>query len=282
MQHGWEKFPRHPDEKDLKKISINVTLVKEFYAHFTDPNQGNVYVRTERRRARHKAIRGGARTIAVVRMAELMALIEKTQEQVQDMQEKMTSLFHYMRERDEAIQSYFLELLADEVALLPLFPNEMFHSARPAAPPFNTSVPRPCFKRKANRNFSTADLASEDDVASDVEEDNGSNTTPKETPMTSPPQNKARYKRVASKQTPNDTEVAKGATYEQCKAIAGRSGKVLEPINKQRGITAAQTKTSAVTDTHAKAEKHAKADEDHIDPTDTTEVGSTAETSQPE
>ncbi|KAK9009179.1 hypothetical protein V6N11_035724 [Hibiscus sabdariffa] len=48
VQHRWEKFARHPDENDLKKKSINVTLFKEFYAHFTDSNQGTVYVRTER------------------------------------------------------------------------------------------------------------------------------------------------------------------------------------------------------------------------------------------
>ncbi|KAK9028460.1 hypothetical protein V6N11_025620 [Hibiscus sabdariffa] len=44
MQHGWEKFAKHPDKKDLRKKPINVTLVKEFYAHFTDPNQEMVYV----------------------------------------------------------------------------------------------------------------------------------------------------------------------------------------------------------------------------------------------
>ncbi|KAK8510796.1 hypothetical protein V6N12_009638 [Hibiscus sabdariffa] len=56
VQHGWEKFTRHPDEKDLKKKSINVTLVKKFYAHFTDPNQGTVYVRTEKVEFTAKAI----------------------------------------------------------------------------------------------------------------------------------------------------------------------------------------------------------------------------------
>ncbi|KAK8670869.1 hypothetical protein V6N13_037482 [Hibiscus sabdariffa] len=56
VKHGWEKFARHPDEKDLKKKSINVTLVKEFYAHFTDPNQGTVYVRAERVEFKAKAI----------------------------------------------------------------------------------------------------------------------------------------------------------------------------------------------------------------------------------
>ncbi|KAK9009178.1 hypothetical protein V6N11_035723 [Hibiscus sabdariffa] len=201
---------------------------------------------------------GGAHTIAATRMVELMALTEKMQEQLQDMKEKMASLFHYMRERDEAIQSYFLKLLPDEVPLFPLFPNELFHSARtrplaqeehadpaiphahtpastpkpsakntiatrrtltrkdkgkapakpnpqtpapedtveldstdddeempdapqPPAPAFDTSVPRRRFKRIASRNISTADLAAEDDVALDVEEDNGSNTTPEET-----------------------------------------------------------------------------------------------------
>ncbi|KAK8662708.1 hypothetical protein V6N13_024599 [Hibiscus sabdariffa] len=81
---------------------------------------------------------------------------------------------------------------------------------------------------------------------------------------------------------PSDTEVANGATHEQCKAISTRNGKVLEPTNKQRGTTAAHTKTSAVVDTPATADITAKADEDHIDPTETKEVGSTTEASQTE
>ncbi|KAK8698065.1 hypothetical protein V6N13_114196 [Hibiscus sabdariffa] len=56
VQHGWEKFARHLDEKDLKKKSINVTLIQEFYAHFTDPNQGTVSVRIERVEFTAKAI----------------------------------------------------------------------------------------------------------------------------------------------------------------------------------------------------------------------------------
>ncbi|KAL4384452.1 hypothetical protein GQ457_15G014590 [Hibiscus cannabinus] len=465
VYHGWEKFARHADEKELQKKSINVTLVKEFYAHFTDPNEGTVYVRSERVEFSAKAINkffamkrttdlhtpfmnslkdqnrdfllenlcfqgaewdeanttverdrlkpaaklwmdflkinlmptthtatvnlprlqllhsilnsrsinlgqlivdeaftgisrkqspllfprlitalcrqkgvmedendfyirgrqgikpmqipslmgfdedatasatpGGARTIAAARLAELMALIERTRDQIRDMQEKMTSLFHYMRERDEAIQSYFLELLSDEVPLFPIFPNELFHYAQPTkkkaskeqatphppltkkkapstltatpptrpptpeeraepatphvdtaastpkppakngtatkrtltrkdegkapvkptprisapeatieldndddndeempdvpqppAPTMETSVPRRRLKRKANRNISTADLAAEENVASEAEDD-GSSTTPDETPMTNPPSSKARYK----------------------------------------------------------------------------------------
>ncbi|KAK9033241.1 hypothetical protein V6N11_018276 [Hibiscus sabdariffa] len=253
---------------------------------------------------------GGARTIALARLAELMVLTEKKQEQMRDMQEKMTSLFHYMRERDEAIQSYFLELLPDEVSLFPIFPNELFHSAQPTkkkapqeqatpqppltkkkapststatppirppapeerakpatphvdtaastpkppaktatatkrtlirkdkgkapvkptprtpapeatveldseddndeempnvpqppAPTMETSIPCRHLKRKANRNISTADLAAEENDASEAGDD-GSSTTPNDTPMTNPPSSKARYKRVATKQTP--------------------------------------------------------------------------------
>ncbi|KAK8584315.1 hypothetical protein V6N12_068560 [Hibiscus sabdariffa] len=292
-QHGWEKFARHPDEKDLRKKSINVTLVKEFYAHFTDPRQGTVYVRAECVEFTAKAINkffelkktadlhtsfvnqmndqniyfllkdlclqgvewdeantkverdrlkptsklwmhflkqnlmptshtatanlprlqllhsilnfrsinfgqlimdeafagitrkqspllfprmitalchqkgvmedesdfyirgrqgiksaqspslmgydedatarvppGGARTIAAARLAEPMAMIERSQIQIQDMQDKLNSLFHYMRERDQAIESYFLELLPKEVPLFPIFPNDLFQSAR--------------------------------------------------------------------------------------------------------------------------------------------------------
>ncbi|KAK8583874.1 hypothetical protein V6N12_068130 [Hibiscus sabdariffa] len=81
---------------------------------------------------------------------------------------------------------------------------------------------------------------------------------------------------------PSDTEVAKGATHEQCKAKSTRSGKVLEPTNKQRGTAVAHTKTSAVTDTPTTVDIPAKVDVNHIDPTETREVGSTSEASQPE
>ncbi|KAL4304009.1 hypothetical protein GQ457_10G009560 [Hibiscus cannabinus] len=56
VYHEWEKFGRHPDEKELQKKSINVTLFKEFYAHFTNPNQHIVYVRSERVEFTAKAI----------------------------------------------------------------------------------------------------------------------------------------------------------------------------------------------------------------------------------
>ncbi|KAK8676208.1 hypothetical protein V6N13_034260 [Hibiscus sabdariffa] len=81
---------------------------------------------------------------------------------------------------------------------------------------------------------------------------------------------------------PSDTEVAKGATHEQCKAIATRSGRVLEPTNKQRGTTTAQNKTPVVTDTPAQAGTPTEADEDHIDPTNIEEAGTIVEASQPE
>ncbi|KAK8574682.1 hypothetical protein V6N12_062371 [Hibiscus sabdariffa] len=81
---------------------------------------------------------------------------------------------------------------------------------------------------------------------------------------------------------PSDIKVAKGAINEQCRAIATRSVKVLEPTNKRRRTTATQTKTSTVIDTPATTDIPAEADEDHIDPTDTKEAGSTAETYQPE
>ncbi|KAL4386272.1 hypothetical protein GQ457_09G019850 [Hibiscus cannabinus] len=306
MQHGWEKFARQPDEKDLKKNSINVTLVKEFYANFIDPNQGIVYVKTERVEFTAKAINkffalkrtvdlytpfvnritrkqslllfprlitalcrqkgvtkdefdfyirgrqgikpsqipslmgfdedaiaraplGGAHTIAAVRLAKFMVLTEKTQEQVQDMQEKITSLFHYMHKttspeehadptiphaqtptstpRPSAKNTTATRhtLTRKDKGKAPAKPNsqtptpeatveldstdddeEMPDAPQPPAPAFDTSVPRHRLKRKANKNINTADLAAEDDDASDAEEDNGSNTTPEETQMTGP------------------------------------------------------------------------------------------------
>ncbi|KAL4361561.1 hypothetical protein GQ457_04G022890 [Hibiscus cannabinus] len=104
-----------------------------------------------------KAPPRGARTIAAARLAELMALTEKMQERMRDMQEMITSLFHYMRERDEAIQSYFLELLPDEVPLFPIFPNELFHSAQPTKQraPQEQSTPQPPPGKKNAASTST-------------------------------------------------------------------------------------------------------------------------------
>ncbi|KAK8680882.1 hypothetical protein V6N13_109820 [Hibiscus sabdariffa] len=70
-------------------------------------------------------------------------------------------------------------------------------------PTFDTSVSRRRFKRKANRNTNMADLAAVAEAGLEDKEDNGSSTTPEATPMISPPQSKARYKRVATKPAPN-------------------------------------------------------------------------------
>ncbi|KAL4386064.1 hypothetical protein GQ457_09G019820 [Hibiscus cannabinus] len=60
---------------------------------------------------------------------------------------------------------------------------------------------------------------------------------------------------------PSDTEVAKGATHEQCNAIITRSGKILK--NNQGGMAA---NSSPATDTPAKADEPAQASEDHRNP----------------
>ncbi|KAL4324813.1 hypothetical protein GQ457_11G025870 [Hibiscus cannabinus] len=60
---------------------------------------------------------------------------------------------------------------------------------------------------------------------------------------------------------PSDTEVAKGATHEQCKAITTKSGKIL--MNNQGGMAA---NPSPATDTPAKADEPAQASEDHSNP----------------
>ncbi|KAK8578732.1 hypothetical protein V6N12_069076 [Hibiscus sabdariffa] len=73
-----------------------------------------------------------------------------------------------------------------------------------------------------------------------------------------------------------DTEVAKGATHEQCKAITTRSGRVLEPTANQRGIAASP---SAATEVPAKVDKPAEAEEDHQDPPNAHTGESSAESS---
>ncbi|KAL4353333.1 hypothetical protein GQ457_06G014240 [Hibiscus cannabinus] len=64
---------------------------------------------------------------------------------------------------------------------------------------------------------------------------------------------------------PSDTEVAKGATHEQCKAITTRSGKILK--NNKEGTA---VNPSPATDTPATADAPAEADEDHNIPLPTT------------
>ncbi|KAK9003611.1 hypothetical protein V6N11_084250 [Hibiscus sabdariffa] len=73
---------------------------------------------------------------------------------------------------------------------------------------------------------------------------------------------------------PSDTEVAKGATQEQCKAITTRSGKVpMQTIN-QKGTAASP---SAATDAPAEADEPAETSEDPHDPHNTSKGESSAE-----
>ncbi|KAK9042555.1 hypothetical protein V6N11_017624 [Hibiscus sabdariffa] len=73
---------------------------------------------------------------------------------------------------------------------------------------------------------------------------------------------------------PSDTEVAKGATHEQCKAIKIRSGKVLMQTNNQKGTAASP---SAATDAPAEADEPVVTGEDHHDPHNTSKEESSAE-----
>ncbi|KAK8628789.1 hypothetical protein V6N13_009372 [Hibiscus sabdariffa] len=75
---------------------------------------------------------------------------------------------------------------------------------------------------------------------------------------------------------PSDTEVAKGATHEQCKAITTRSGKVLTQTINQRVKAASPP---AATDTPAEVDEPAQTSEDHGDPHNTTKGESSAESS---
>ncbi|KAK8613094.1 hypothetical protein V6N13_104416 [Hibiscus sabdariffa] len=73
---------------------------------------------------------------------------------------------------------------------------------------------------------------------------------------------------------PSDTEVAKGATHEQCKAITTRSGRIMKPMINQEGTAATP---SAATDAPAEADKPAETSEDHDDPHNTSKRESSAE-----
>ncbi|KAK9010037.1 hypothetical protein V6N11_036554 [Hibiscus sabdariffa] len=76
--------------------------------------------------------------------------------------------------------------------------------------------------------------------------------------------------------TISDTEVAKGATHEQCKAITTRSEKILVKTSNKRGTAVS---SSAAIDTHAEADEPTQTSEDHCDPLNTTKGESSAESS---
>ncbi|KAK8583879.1 hypothetical protein V6N13_109268 [Hibiscus sabdariffa] len=82
---------------------------------------------------------------------------------------------------------------------------------------------------------------------------------------------------------PSGTEVAKGATHEQCKAISTRSGKVLEtpPKSKQGEIIVTNSRVTSDTDIPVQADIPAKAGKDHTDPPTIEEAETAAETPQP-
>ncbi|KAL4324843.1 hypothetical protein GQ457_11G033300 [Hibiscus cannabinus] len=73
---------------------------------------------------------------------------------------------------------------------------------------------------------------------------------------------------------PSNTEVAKGASHEQCKAIITRSGKILTSNKREMAAN-----PSAATDSLAEADKPAQRGEDHCDPHNTTTGESSAESS---
>ncbi|KAL4318224.1 hypothetical protein GQ457_18G011050 [Hibiscus cannabinus] len=77
-----------------------------------------------------------------------------------------------------------------------------------------------------------------------------------------------------------DTEIAKGATHEQCKAITTRSGKSLNTPNKsnQGEETVAKPNAAAVPDNSAQADTPASVGEDHEIPTESDEVDPTVAT----
>ncbi|KAK8662889.1 hypothetical protein V6N13_024775 [Hibiscus sabdariffa] len=81
------------------------------------------------------------------------------------------------------------------------------------------------------------------------------------------------------------TEVAKGATHEQCKAISTRSGKVLKTPseNEQREATAANSKVASDTDSPALVDTHASNGENHKSPSEPeeAEMATAPQTRQP-
>ncbi|KAK9044712.1 hypothetical protein V6N11_058606 [Hibiscus sabdariffa] len=78
--------------------------------------------------------------------------------QINDMQSKLVSFFHYTRERDATLQTYFLELLPDENQLFPAFPEEIFQPAKPAKQGTQHEQPttKPAPKKKHVTSTSTA------------------------------------------------------------------------------------------------------------------------------
>ncbi|KAL4368787.1 hypothetical protein GQ457_05G020380 [Hibiscus cannabinus] len=75
---------------------------------------------------------------------------------------------------------------------------------------------------------------------------------------------------------PSDTEVAKGATHEQCKAITTRSGKILMQISNQMDMAISP---STAIDIPTEADEPAKTSEDQCNPHNTNKGESSSESS---
>ncbi|KAK9018763.1 hypothetical protein V6N11_033810 [Hibiscus sabdariffa] len=82
---------------------------------------------------------------------------------------------------------------------------------------------------------------------------------------------------------PSDTEVAKGATHEQCKAVSTRSRKVLKPPTEDRKgeATVANSKVASDTDIPATVDTPASANKDHNIPSEPEEAEITSVAPQP-
>ncbi|KAK8560039.1 hypothetical protein V6N12_012845 [Hibiscus sabdariffa] len=82
---------------------------------------------------------------------------------------------------------------------------------------------------------------------------------------------------------PSDTEVAMGATHEQCKAISTRSGKVLKtPTENEQGeATVANSKATSNRDSATPVDTPTSEGEDHNIPSEHEEAEITTTTPQP-
>ncbi|KAL4351961.1 hypothetical protein GQ457_06G012800 [Hibiscus cannabinus] len=77
---------------------------------------------------------GGARTIAVAKLAALITMAETTRDQLEGLKIDLRTYFNYVQERDQVIKANFNEMLPQSSLNFPSFPQDLLKPAETKMP----------------------------------------------------------------------------------------------------------------------------------------------------
>ncbi|KAL4348094.1 hypothetical protein GQ457_17G013870 [Hibiscus cannabinus] len=75
-----------------------------------------------------KQLMGGARTVAVAKLAALTTMAENTRDQLEGLRTDLRTYFNYVQERDQVIKANFNEMLPQSSLNFPAFPQDLLKS----------------------------------------------------------------------------------------------------------------------------------------------------------